>query len=62
MIDREKTFEMIKTMVLDCSEMGEKINGLRERIETIESADKHITIQKDHGDDPSTLSTDKNTI
>jgi len=62
MIDREQTFEMMKTMSLDCSEMDKKINGLRERIETIEYADKHIAIQKTHGDDPSPLSTDKNII
>jgi hypothetical protein len=38
--------------------MGKKINSLRERIETIESADKHVAIQKAHGDSPSPLSTD----
>ncbi len=57
MIDREHMSEMIKTMALDCSEMGEKINGLREKIETIESADKYIAFQKAYGDDPSPLST-----
>jgi hypothetical protein len=61
-IDREQTSEMMKTMGLDCSEMGEKINGLRERIDTIEYADKHIAFQVAHGDDPSPLLTDKNTI
>ena len=50
MIDKEQTSEMMKTMALDCSEMGEKINGLRERIETIESAGKHIDFQIVHGD------------
>jgi GTPase SAR1 family protein len=62
MIDREQTDETMKTMAFNCSEMGEKINGLRERIETIDSADNHIVIQKVHGDDPSPLSIDKNTI
>ncbi len=62
MIDRDQTSEMMKTMAFDCSEMGKKINGLRERIETIESADKQIAIQIAHGDDSSPLSTDKDTI
>ncbi len=57
MIDREQTFEMMKIMALDCSEMGEKINDLRGKIDTIEFADKHIAFQKIRGDDPSTLST-----
>jgi len=42
-IDREQTSEMMKAMAFNCSEMGEKINDLREKIETIESADKQIT-------------------
>jgi hypothetical protein len=58
MIDREQTSEMMKTMALNCNEMGKKINSLREMIETIESADKHVAIQKAHGDSPSPLSTD----
>ena len=62
MIDREQTSEMMKTMAFNYSELGEKINGIREKIETIESADKHIAIQKAHGDDPSLLTSDKNTI
>jgi len=62
MIDKEQTTEMMKTMALDCSEMSEEINGLREKIETIESADKHIALQIAQGDDPSPLPTDKNTI
>ena len=43
MIDREQASEMMKTMAFNCSEMGEKIHDLREKIETIESADKQIT-------------------
>ena len=62
MVDRDQTSEMMKTMAFDCSKMGEKINNLRERIETIESADKHIGIQIANGDDSSPLSTDKDTI
>jgi hypothetical protein len=62
MVDRDQTSEMMKTMAFDCSKMGEKINDLRERIETIESADKHIGIQIANGDDSSPLSTDKDTI
>jgi GTPase SAR1 family protein len=62
MVDRDQTSEMMKTMAFDCSEIGEKINDLRERIETIESADKHIAIQISHGDDSSPPSTDKDTI
>jgi hypothetical protein len=62
MIDRDQTSEMMKTMAFDCSEMGKKINGLRERIETIESADKQIAIQLAHDDDSSPRSTDKDTI
>ena len=57
MIDKEQTSEMMKTLAFNCSEMGEKINGLREKIETNESADKHIAFQKAHGDDFSPLST-----
>ena len=52
MIDREETSEMMKTMVLDCSEIGEKINNLRERIKMFETAANHITIQKAYGDNP----------
>jgi hypothetical protein len=48
---------MMKTIAFNCSEVGEKINGLREKIETIESAEKNIAFQKAHGDDPSLLST-----
>ena len=48
---------MMKPLAFNCSEMGEKINGLREKIETIESADKNIAFQKAHGDVPSLLST-----
>jgi hypothetical protein len=56
MIDREQTTEMMKTMAYNCIEMGKQINGLREKIETIESADKNIAFQEAH-DDPSLLST-----
>ena len=56
-IDREQTSEMMKTMAYNCSEMGKQINGLREKIETIESADKNIAFQEAHDDDPSLLST-----
>jgi len=56
MIDREQMSEMMKTMAFNCSEMGEKINGLKEKIETIESADKRIAFQKTHGDGSSPLS------
>jgi GTPase SAR1 family protein len=62
MIDKVQTSEMMKTMAFDCSEIGKNINGLRERIETIESAGKNIAIQIAHGDDSSPLSTDKDTI
>ena len=56
-IDKKQTSEMMKTMAFNCREMGEKINDLREKVESIESADKHIAFQKAHGDDPSPLST-----
>ena len=56
MIDREQMSEMMKTMAFNCSEMGEKINGLKEKIETIEPAGKQIAFQKSHGDDSSPLS------
>jgi len=56
-IDREQTSEMMKTMAYNCSEMGKQINGLREKIETIESADKNIAFQEAYDDDPSLLST-----
>jgi GTPase SAR1 family protein len=62
MIDKEQTFEMMKTIAFDCGEMDERINGLRKRIENIESADKHFAIRKSHGDDPLPLTTDKNAI
>jgi hypothetical protein len=57
MIDREQTSEMMKTLAVNCSEMGEKINGFREEIETIGSADKNVSFQKAIGDTPSLLST-----
>ena len=57
MIDKEQTSEMMKTIALNCSEIGDKINGLREKIEAIESADTRIVFQKIHGDNPSLLST-----
>jgi len=56
MIDREQMSEMMKTMAFNCSEMDKKINTIREKIETIESADKQIAFQKSHGDDSSPLS------
>ena len=56
-IDREQTSEMMNTIAFNCSEVGEKINGLREKIETIESADKNIAFQEAHDDYPSLLST-----
>jgi hypothetical protein len=36
--------------------MGQKINDLREKIETIEPADKPIAFRKSHGNDSSPLS------
>ena len=57
MIDREQTSEMMKTMAFNCREMGKKINGLREKVETFESDDKHIVFQKAYGDDASPIST-----
>ena len=57
MIDKDQTFEMMKTMALNCSELADKINGIREKIEAIESADRPIVFQKAHGDNPSLLST-----
>ena len=48
---------MMKPLAFNCSEMGEKINSLREKIESIESADKNIAFQNAHGDAPSLLST-----
>lgn len=57
MIDRERMSEMMKTMAFNCNEIVEKINCLREKIETIESADQQIAFQKAHGDNPSPLST-----
>ncbi|MDH3955436.1 MAG: hypothetical protein OET81_01975, partial [Desulfobacteraceae bacterium] len=62
MIDKEQTSEMMKIMAFNCSEMGKKINGLREKIETIDSVDKHSAIQKIPGDDPSPILTDKDTV
>jgi len=56
MIDREQMSEMMKTMAFNCNEIVEKINCLREKIETIESADKQMAFQKAHGDNPSPLS------
>ena len=58
MIDKEQTSEMIKNMAFDCSEISKKINGLRERVEAIESADKSVAIRKARGDEPSSLSAD----
>jgi hypothetical protein len=48
---------MMKAMAFNCSEMGKQINGLREKIETIEFDDKNTDFQEAHDDDPSLVST-----
>jgi hypothetical protein len=53
LIDKEQTFEMLNTMALDCSKLSEKINVLKQKIDTVEPADKPMAIHSDLGDDAS---------
>jgi GTPase SAR1 family protein len=57
LIDKEQTSEQMTSMALDYNKLNEKIKDLRQKIDTIESADKHFAAQIDLGDDPSPVST-----